>query len=71
MLGKLPLSGHRAHGLSCCRIGPVAIDPELTSAEFYCARRPKPRGQTRHVFPARNAMRSEVIVAGGLCLACR
>ncbi len=24
MLWKLPLSGHRAHGLTCCRLDPVA-----------------------------------------------
>jgi hypothetical protein len=32
VLWKLPLSGHRTHGLSYCRIGPVAIDPTETSA---------------------------------------
>jgi hypothetical protein len=30
VLWKLPLSGHRTHGLSCCRTDPVAIDPERT-----------------------------------------
>jgi hypothetical protein len=28
---ELPLSGHRAHGLTCCRLDPVANDPTRTS----------------------------------------
>jgi hypothetical protein len=31
VLWKLPLSGHRAHGLTCCRLDPVANDPERAS----------------------------------------
>ena len=30
MLWKLPLSRHRAHGLTCCRLDPVANDPRRT-----------------------------------------
>jgi hypothetical protein len=34
VLWKLPLSGHRAHGLTCCRLDPVANDPEPTSSNL-------------------------------------
>ena len=31
VLWKLPLSGHTAHGLPCCRLAPVANDPYATT----------------------------------------
>jgi hypothetical protein len=43
MLWKLPLSGHSAHGLICCRLGSVANDPEPNMSVAHLATfEPKP-----------------------------
>ena len=68
MLGKLPLSAHCAHGLTCCRLDPVANGPEpdTRSGRGYLAR----SDQGRHLSSLKSASRlAKGLTAAGVGIA--